>query len=89
MSPLYPQLLDMPALEILDISKNTISSLPEEPGRLVQLRVLSLSANKLTSLPGYLVYFANLRVLKVDQNPLEWPVSSIWASLHNIFVSAF
>jgi Leucine-rich repeat (LRR) protein len=65
----------MPSLEILDVSKNDIVELPEDPGRLVQLRVLSLTRNKLLKLPGYLAHFANLRVLKVEENPIEWPVS--------------
>lgn len=35
------QLMKMPSLEILDVSRNEIVALPEEPGRLVQLRVRS------------------------------------------------
>ncbi|KAJ9107530.1 hypothetical protein QFC21_000987 [Naganishia friedmannii] len=36
---LLPQcLLEMPSLEILDVSRNEMSTLPEDPGRLVQLR---------------------------------------------------
>ncbi len=65
----------MPSLEILDVSKNDITELPEDPGRLVQLRVFSLTRNKLGRLPGYLAHFANLRVLKVEENPITWPVS--------------
>lgn len=67
----------MPSLEILDVSKNEIEQLPEDPGRLVRLRVLSLSNNKLRVLPGYLAYFANLRVLKVENNPIEWPPADV------------
>lgn len=74
----------MPSLEILDVSKNNLRSLPDEPGRLAQLRVLSLSNNHLTKLPGYLVHFASLRVLKVDQNPLEWPVSAVISVICNL-----
>lgn len=72
----------MPSLEILDVSKNDIVFLPEDPGRLVQLRVLSLSANKLKMLPGYLAYFANLRVLKVEGNPIAWPPPEIIGISH-------
>lgn len=64
----------MPALEILDFSKNELSSLPEQPGHLVKLKVLSLTSNKIHTLPSYLVEFAVLKVFKVDQNPVEWPV---------------
>lgn len=31
--------MEMPSLEILDVSRNELIALPEEPGRLVQLRV--------------------------------------------------
>lgn len=64
----------MPALEILDFSKNELSSLPELPGHLVKLKVLSLTSNKIQTLPSYLVGFGVLKVFKVDQNPVEWPV---------------
>lgn len=36
---LRSQLMEMPSLEILDVSRNELIGLPEEPGRLVQLRV--------------------------------------------------
>ena len=65
----------MPSLEILDLSKNRISSFPVEPGRLINLKVLSLTNNKLYALPEYIVDFAGMTVFKVDNNPLEWPVS--------------
>lgn len=64
----------MPALEILDFSKNELSSFPELPGHLVKLKVLSLTSNKIQTLPSYLVEFGVLKVFKVDQNPVEWPV---------------
>ena len=65
----------MPALEILDLSKNRIASFPLVPGRLVNLKVLSLTNNKLYTLPEYMVKFEALKVFKVDNNPIEWPVS--------------
>ena len=64
----------MPALEILDFSKNELSSLPAQPGHLVKLKVLSLTSNKIHTLPNYLVEFGVLKVFKVDQNPVDWPV---------------
>lgn len=39
--------MEMPSLEILDVSRNEIVELPEEPGRLVQLRVSSRHASAL------------------------------------------
>lgn len=65
----------MPALEILDLSKNRLASFPDEPGRLIYLKVLSLTNNKLYTLPSYLTRFEALKVFKVDNNPIEWPVS--------------
>jgi Leucine-rich repeat (LRR) protein len=69
------QLTQIPTLEILDLSKNKITTFPESPGLLNRLKVLSLSKNRLYTLPTYLVDFKHLRVLKVDGNPIEWPVS--------------
>lgn len=68
-----PQLASLPALEILDISRNKLRRLPVEPGRLLNLRVLSISNNKLRRLPTYMPQMKHLCILKVDQNPLEWP----------------
>ena len=65
----------MANLEILDLSKNQITSFPAEPGQLARLKVLSLNHNRLYSLPSYLGTFDNLKVFKVASSPLEWPVS--------------
>jgi Leucine-rich repeat (LRR) protein len=70
----------MPSLEILDLSKNKISSFPVEPGRLIYLNVLSMSHNKLYSLPEYIADFDVMTVFKVDDNPLEWPVRYFFTS---------
>lgn len=69
------QLTGMANLEILDLSKNQITSFPAEPGQLASLKVLSLNHNRLYTLPSYLTTFDNLKVFKVASNPLEWPVS--------------
>jgi hypothetical protein len=45
---LLAQLMEMPSLEILDVSRNEIEALPEEPGRLVQLRVRSSETSPLS-----------------------------------------
>lgn len=65
----------MPALEILDLSKNRLTTFPDQPGRLSLLKVLSLTNNKIYTLPIYLTKFEALKVFKVDNNPIEWPVS--------------
>lgn len=69
------QLTGMSNLEILDLSKNQITSFPAEPGQLACLKVLSLNHNRLYTLPSYLATFDNLKVFKVASNPIEWPVS--------------
>lgn len=73
--------MELSALEILDLSKNQISALPEVPGRLAHLKVLSLSNNRLTTLPTYLVSFNSLKVFKVDSNPITWPPRQVLGPL--------
>jgi len=75
------KLCEMQGLEILDLSKNQITTLPDQPGRLAMLKVLSLSNNALTTLPTYLVTFNNLKVFKVDHNPITWPPRDILGPL--------
>lgn len=72
----------MPALEILDLSKNRLTKFPDEPGKISQLKVLSLTNNKIYTLPAYLVSFNSLKVFKVDSNPIEWPVSRVAVAHH-------
>lgn len=67
----------MANLEILDLSKNNLTSFPEKPGQLAGLKVLSLTHNAIYSLPTYLTTFDSLKVFKVANNPIEWPVSPI------------
>lgn len=67
----------MENLEILDLSKNQITSFPVEPGQLSNLKVLSLTHNRIYTLPSYLTTFDNLKVFKVASNPIEWPVSPV------------
>lgn len=59
------QLMEMPSLEILDVSRNEIVGLPEEPGRLVQLRVSSRTVLLFTP-----AHFAHQQVLSISQNRL-------------------
>ena len=55
----------------LDVSRNELSSLPEEIGRLRSLRELDASANRLTSLPGSLASLPQLFVLALQNNCFE------------------
>lgn len=73
LAKLMSQLAELPALEILDLSKNQLTTLPESPGRLAALKVLSLSDNHIVTLPTYLIAFERLKVFKVDLNPIQWP----------------
>ncbi|WVQ71691.1 hypothetical protein IAR50_001232 [Cryptococcus sp. DSM 104548] len=71
----------IPALEILDFSKNKLVFLPENPGHLVRLKVLSLTNNNIVRLPENFVKFEALKVFKVDQNPIEWPPRNVLGPL--------
>lgn len=60
------------ALRILDLSQNELSpTIPEEIGRLQDLRDLSLGTNKLIRVPQSLFYLPNLRVLDLSHNQLQ------------------
>ena len=78
---MYPlsviQLGAMPWLEILDLSRNYISSFPENPGSLLSLRVLHIGRNRITSLPQYFPDFRDLSLFKVADNPITWPPAQI------------
>jgi serine/threonine protein kinase/predicted protein tyrosine phosphatase len=55
----------------LDLSSNSLRSIPEEISRLVGLQKLLLGNNKLTSLPNQIGDLTELRVLEVHHNMLE------------------
>jgi len=67
----------MPWLEILDLSRNYISSFPENPGSILSLRVLHIGRNRITSLPQYFPDFRNLSLFKVADNPITWPPAQV------------
>lgn len=64
----------LPLLEILDISRNKISHLPEEIKKLTSLRLLSVMQNRLEDLPLGLSDMSKLQILKVAGNPLQPPL---------------
>ena len=66
------QVLGLPKLEILDISKNAIESIPEDVKKLVNLKLLAVSSNKITRLPMS-IGDMNLVKLKFEDNPIEFP----------------
>ena len=70
----------LPALEILDISRNKIRTLPKSFGNLVNLKVLSVSKNRIEALPGYIGLMKELRILKIEYNPIVFPPIEITAN---------
>lgn len=67
----------LPLLEILDISRNKISSLPGEISKLTSLRVLSVMQNRLDELPPGLSDMNKLQILKIAGNPLRYPLRRV------------
>ena len=67
------QVLQLTKLEILDLSKNRITSIPEDIKKLTSLRFLAVSRNRITRLPYALGEMSSLGKLKYDDNPIEFP----------------
>ncbi|CAH2311008.1 leucine-rich repeat-containing 40 [Pelobates cultripes] len=61
----------LPALVILDVHDNHLSSLPCAIGELVNLQKLNISHNKLKELPQNLANLQNLKSLQIQHNQLE------------------
>ena len=64
-------------LEILDLSRNKISRIPDEVRKLTSLRVFSIMQNRLDDLPAGLADMNKLQILKVAGNPLRWPLRKV------------
>lgn len=67
------QILEMTSLEILDVSRNKIRSIPTKIANLTSLKVLAIAKNKIEELPVCLGEINSLQVLKLDGNPLVFP----------------
>jgi hypothetical protein len=63
----------MTSLEILDVSRNKIRSVPTKIANLTSLKVLAISKNDIKELPVCLGEINSLQVLKLDGNPLVFP----------------
>lgn len=67
----------MPSLEILDVSKNKITVIPQKIANLTSLKVLAIAKNRIEELPLCLGDINSLQVLKLDGNPLKFPPPEI------------
>jgi hypothetical protein len=71
--------LQLPSLEILDLSRNRIRTLPDGIRNMTSLKVLALQRNLIERLPTCLGEMSTLRVLKVNENPLIFPPPNVCA----------
>ena len=67
----------LPQLEILDLSRNRLSRIPEETKNMKSLRVLSVLNNNIDDVPFCLGYLDTLKVLKLAGNPLTHDLKRI------------
>ncbi|CAH8581370.1 unnamed protein product [Schistosoma curassoni] len=79
-------LCGMIGLELLDLSRNKISQLPDDINSLISLEELFLSENKLTSLPNTICQLKELRTLDVSYNQLSTLPGDLYL-LRNIQIS--
>lgn len=71
------QITLLSALEILDVGRNGIRTIPAEILKLTQLKVFSVQKNNLEALPDCIAELLSLVVLKLDENPLKYPPKEI------------
>lgn len=71
------QVLQLTSLEILDLSKNRIVSIPEGIKKMTSLKFLAIARNKITRLPLALGDMPSLTKLKFDENPIEYPPAEV------------
>ena len=65
------QIFKIPQLEILDLSRNTLTKIGEDIKHMKALRVLSLLNNNIGDLPPCLGLLDALKILKLAGNPLK------------------
>lgn len=70
LTEISPEIVQFPALAVLDVHDNALTALPDEIGQLVNLKRLNLSHNKLSSLPSSMESLVSLSSLKLDHNTL-------------------
>ena len=64
-------LSNLSGIEVLDVSRNKIDSIPDSIGKLENLRVLNLSYNKIKSLPPSIKELKNLEEMSLSHNKLS------------------
>lgn len=64
---------DLTSLEILDLGRNQLRTLPAEIVKLTSLKVLSVPKNHIRELPLCLADMVSLQVLKFEGNPISFP----------------
>jgi hypothetical protein len=71
------QICSLPKVQILDLSRNRLTRLPDDIANMKALRVCSVMNNNLEDLPTSLGFLESLRVLKITGNPLNESLRSI------------
>jgi hypothetical protein len=71
------KLCQVPSLEILDISRNKLTGIPDSIRRLSNLKVLSIAKNLIRKLPSCFGDMKDLRIIKFEGNPLVFPPQEI------------
>src|SRR6185437_12296985 len=66
------------SLEILDLGKNKLTSLPPEIAKLTSLKVFSIQKNRIRELPLCLGDMASLQMIKLDGNPIVFPPREVF-----------
>jgi hypothetical protein len=70
-------ILRMSSLEILDVSKNKLKSIPPEIVNLTSLKVFALQKNRIEELPVCFADMGSLQILKLGGNPISFPPPEI------------
>lgn len=65
------QLYKLPLLEVLDLSCNKLSRIPDEIKNMKALRVFSVADNKIEDVPACLVSMNKFTQLRLINNPLK------------------
>ena len=67
------QILLLSNLQTLDLSRNHLTSIPEDIKRMTSLKFLAFTNNQITRLPICFGEMTSLTRIKMDDNPISWP----------------